>query len=93
MTVPAEVIPPGVVTAEERFDAHWEQWGALHRRSVDHAWECGRALRELKSSFEHGEFQSFLSSRHVSTTTANRLMQLASYEKAQVGLLARWTPP
>ena len=67
----------GLSEAKSLFRKHWESYKQFGRKSVEEAWHCGNALREVRKEAKHGEWGKSLESLDISQSTADRLIRLS----------------
>ena len=75
---------PTIAELSEHFRERWCEAQGLARRSVEVAWQAGRALTEIKARLAHGQWQPWLEGEKIRPRTARQLMQLARVENGEI---------
>ena len=72
--------------AQDRALKHWNAVKQYRTRGIEEAWECGRALCEVKRELPHGGFRKWLKSVGITKSKAHRWMRFSEhYQLSQIG--------
>ena len=74
----------GIEYAKRRFRENWGEAKGYGHKAIEHAWQAGQALAEVKAKSPYGTWETWLKGEGLSWDTARRLMQLASIENPQL---------